>query len=71
MNFQVSLDVVNNTEFKLKFSSLILNSKPEEEDFEEGWETLINEYNLTDNKSLHDMYELRDSWIPAFFKNVP
>ena len=68
---QVDSHILKNTNFKYDFSSIIWNSKIGEEEFEEGWDAVINEYNLTDNKWLSDMYDLRESWIPAFFKYVP
>ncbi|XP_023771134.1 protein FAR1-RELATED SEQUENCE 5-like [Lactuca sativa] len=67
----VSLDIVNDEEFKLLFNSLIWNTKLEEKDFEQGWQALLDEYDLNDNTWLSRMYNLRHSWIPAFFKRVP
>ena len=39
--------------------------------FEQGWQALLDEYDLNDNNWLSRMYNLRHSWIPAFFKRVP
>nr|KAJ0217403.1 hypothetical protein LSAT_V11C300154020 [Lactuca sativa] len=67
---KVSLDIVNDEEFKLQFNSLILNSKLEEKDFEQGWKALLDEHDLNDNTWLRRMYNLRHSWITTFFKRV-
>lgn len=61
----------NRSEFKKRFNSLIWNAKLDHLQFEAGWEIMIKEFDLSDNKWLSDMYALRSYWIPAFFKNVP
>ncbi|XP_042752267.1 protein FAR1-RELATED SEQUENCE 5-like [Lactuca sativa] len=67
----VSLNIINNPEFRKKFNFLIWNLRLEVDDFEVGWKSLLNEYKLTDNKWLDDMHGLRHFWIPASFKHVP
>nr|KAJ0205575.1 hypothetical protein LSAT_V11C500278740 [Lactuca sativa] len=57
-------------EFKLQLKSLIWNSKLEEKDFEQGWQALLDEHDLTDSTWLRRLYNLRHLWIPAFFKRV-
>nr|GEZ14075.1 protein FAR1-related sequence 5-like [Tanacetum cinerariifolium] len=39
--------------------------------FQERWHALIQKYNLSENKWLSDMYEIRDSWVPGYFSEVP
>ncbi|CAI9294868.1 unnamed protein product [Lactuca saligna] len=68
---KVSLNIVNNPELRKKFNFLIWNSRLEVDEFEVGWQSLLNEYKLTDNKWLDDMHGLRHFWIPAFFKHIP
>ncbi|KAK1394950.1 hypothetical protein POM88_014006 [Heracleum sosnowskyi] len=39
--------------------------------FEEGWEAIIKEFKLEGNTWLSDMYAIRSSWIPAYFRDEP
>ncbi|XP_021971763.1 uncharacterized protein LOC110866927 [Helianthus annuus] len=36
--------------------------------FESGWEEVIKEFNLADNDWLSDVFALKESWIPAFYR---
>ena len=40
-------------------------------EFEQGWQAVMKEFNLENNKWLSDMYAIRSSWIPAFFRDEP
>ncbi|XP_074345527.1 protein FAR1-RELATED SEQUENCE 5-like [Apium graveolens] len=59
------------TDFTEKMKTYIWSSIIKTEEFESGWERVINEFNLQNNKWLQDMYTLKASWIPAFFRNEP
>ncbi|KAL9664732.1 hypothetical protein QQ045_020139 [Rhodiola kirilowii] len=39
-------------------------------EFEEAWWDLIIKYNLHGNKWFADMYDIRSSWIPVYFRDV-
>ena len=38
------------------------------EEFESEWEVVIGEFNLADNDWLSDIFALRESWIPAYYR---
>ncbi|GKD85592.1 FAR1 DNA binding domain, zinc finger, SWIM-type, MULE transposase domain containing protein, partial [Tanacetum coccineum] len=38
--------------------------------FEREWECMINKFELGENKWLADMFDLRESWIPAYLTDV-
>lgn len=59
------------TDFMEKLKIYIWSSHLEVSEFETGWEAVIKEFKLEDNKWLADMYEIRTSWIPAFFRDEP
>nr|XP_017250802.1 PREDICTED: protein FAR1-RELATED SEQUENCE 5-like [Daucus carota subsp. sativus] len=40
-------------------------------DFEEGWNEVISDFNLSGNKWLTELYDIRHSWIPAYFNDEP
>lgn len=54
-----------------KMKKYIWSSNLEIEEFENGWQSVIKEFNLEDNKWLADMYEIRKSWIPSYFRDNP
>ena len=54
-----------------KMKKYTWSSNIEIEEFERGWEAVIKEFKLEDNKWLKDMYGIRSSWIPAFFRDQP
>ncbi|XP_076892484.1 protein FAR1-RELATED SEQUENCE 5-like [Bidens hawaiensis] len=35
------------------------------------WHDLIDEFNLSENKWLKDMFAIRGSWVPAYFRDIP
>ncbi|WOH00382.1 hypothetical protein DCAR_0519741 [Daucus carota subsp. sativus] len=57
------------TDFMEKMKKYIWSSNLEIEEFENGWQSVIKEFNLEDNKWLADMYEIRKSWIPSYFRD--
>ncbi|KAK1397985.1 hypothetical protein POM88_007848 [Heracleum sosnowskyi] len=40
-------------------------------EFEDGWNEVISKFGLNDNKWLQEMFDLRKSWIPAYFNDEP
>jgi hypothetical protein len=55
-------------DFKSRFQSIIHHPLTVTE-FETAWAMLIDDFHLHDNISLSRMYEIRNDWIPAFFKH--
>ncbi|KAK1397483.1 hypothetical protein POM88_007346 [Heracleum sosnowskyi] len=41
-----------------------------EDEFEQNWNAIIEEYQLSGNGWLNDMYTIRKEWIPAYFNDV-
>ncbi|KAK9672833.1 hypothetical protein RND81_12G127800 [Saponaria officinalis] len=39
-------------------------------DFEKKWSSIISEYGLCDNEWLAHMFNIRESWIPAYFRDL-
>ena len=52
-----------------KIKKFIWSSSIEVDDFEDGWKSVIKEFNLEDHVWLSDMYDMRESWIPAYFRD--
>ena len=49
--------------------SIILNSENSEE-FETSWMNMLQSTKLEDNAWLHQIYEMRDRWVPAFVNHI-
>ncbi|GJT67911.1 FAR1-related sequence 5-like protein [Tanacetum coccineum] len=64
-------DVENDSEFKKLFHKLIWNVHIGPEEFEQRWHALIGMFNLSANSWLSEMFEIRDRWIPGYFKDLP
>ncbi|XP_076904709.1 protein FAR1-RELATED SEQUENCE 5-like [Bidens hawaiensis] len=41
------------------------------ETFESRCHDLFDEFNLSENKWLKDMFSIRESWVPAYFRDIP
>jgi hypothetical protein len=37
------------------------------EEFEEGWISVLEKYDVSSNKHLMDLWEIRTYWVPAYF----
>ncbi|XP_058753620.1 protein FAR1-RELATED SEQUENCE 5-like [Vicia villosa] len=63
----VSLNV--NIDFNNRFKSYVWNSESPEE-FEIRWKTIISDFKLEENGWLSQMYDIRNMWIPTYFKDI-
>nr|XP_017225249.1 PREDICTED: protein FAR1-RELATED SEQUENCE 5-like [Daucus carota subsp. sativus] len=59
------------TDFMEKMKKYIWSNHLDIAEFEQGWQAVMKEFNLENNKWLSDMYAIRSSWIPAFFRDEP
>lgn len=62
--------VIIGTDFRKRLQSIIWNRCLDPEFFEQRWTSLIEEFKLEDNKWLKEMFNIRNRWIPAFFKKI-
>jgi hypothetical protein len=61
-------DMAQNEPLRLEFNATIDHSMTVEE-FESRWADMILKYNVADNKHLQDLYDIRASFVPAYFKD--
>nr|XP_017245299.1 PREDICTED: protein FAR1-RELATED SEQUENCE 5-like [Daucus carota subsp. sativus] len=57
--------------FLSKFKPFVWGENLDISEFEACWKSLMDEFKMTDNEWLCDMYECRHLWIPAYFKEDP
>lgn len=62
---------MENTGFMKHLHKLVINTYVSPDEFEESWQKLIYGCKLDENKRLHEMFEIRERWIPAYFKYIP
>ncbi|XP_076896692.1 protein FAR1-RELATED SEQUENCE 5-like [Bidens hawaiensis] len=60
-----------NEEIRCRVNKLVWNVFIKPEMFESRWHDLIDEFNLSENKWLKDMFAIRESWAPAYFRDIP
>ncbi|XP_076957791.1 protein FAR1-RELATED SEQUENCE 5-like [Bidens hawaiensis] len=60
-----------NEEIRCRVNKLVWNVFIKPETFESRWHDLIDEFNLSENKWLKDMFAIRESWVPAYFRDIP
>lgn len=69
-NLKICKTILDNGTFRRRLHRLVWSLYIDPEEFEKQWLDLINEFNLQENKWLSDMFEIRERWIPAYFKDV-
>ncbi|XP_076932570.1 protein FAR1-RELATED SEQUENCE 5-like [Bidens hawaiensis] len=60
-----------NEEIRCHVNKLVWNVFIKPETFESRWHELIDDFDLSENKWLKDMFAIRDSWVPAYFRELP
>ncbi|KAK1351233.1 hypothetical protein POM88_054550 [Heracleum sosnowskyi] len=59
------------TDLMEKMKKYTWSSTIEPDEFEKGWKSVLKEFKLEGNRWLWEMYAIRTSWIPAFFRDKP
>ena len=67
----LSVEFLKNTGFKKCFKKLVWDLNMEPNVFETKWDLLMKEFNLEEKRWFKDIFKIRDSWIPAYFKDFP
>ncbi|XP_021979465.2 protein FAR-RED ELONGATED HYPOCOTYL 3-like [Helianthus annuus] len=65
---KVGVRLWNSTNFKERICGVVWTDILTPEEFESEWEAVIAEFNLADNDWLSDIFALRESWIPAYYR---
>nr|XP_043611653.1 protein FAR-RED ELONGATED HYPOCOTYL 3-like [Erigeron canadensis] len=70
LSSKVSKRIFENTDFKKKFNQIVWDVSISPERFERKWKEITKEFNLEDDAWFKHMYEIRNSWIPAYFREL-
>ncbi|PWA87078.1 protein FAR1-RELATED SEQUENCE 5 [Artemisia annua] len=57
--------------FKKRLCRIVWRESDEPEEFVRKWNSLLNEYNFDEHKWLNDMFNIKEKWIPAYFRDIP
>ncbi|PWA71483.1 FAR1 DNA binding domain, Zinc finger, SWIM-type, MULE transposase domain, FHY3/FAR1 family [Artemisia annua] len=68
---KVGPDLCSKDDFMQRLCDIVWTDKIDPDVFESEWESIMNDFNLNDNKWLNDMFEMRTKWIPAYFRHEP
>ncbi|XP_022014252.1 protein FAR1-RELATED SEQUENCE 2-like [Helianthus annuus] len=71
LSLKVGVRLCNSTNFKERICGVVWTDILAPEEFELEWEMVIVEFNLEDNDWLSDIFALRESWIPAYYRMEP
>ncbi|XP_022041902.1 protein FAR1-RELATED SEQUENCE 2-like [Helianthus annuus] len=68
LSLKVGVRLCNSTNFKERICGVVWMDILTPEEFESEWEVVIGLFNLADNDWLSDIFALRESWIPAYYR---
>lgn len=54
-------------DFKSRFDNIVWNMYIDPTVFEDKWEKLMNDFALKNDSWFKHMFEIRSTWIPAYF----
>ncbi|XP_076934666.1 protein FAR1-RELATED SEQUENCE 5-like [Bidens hawaiensis] len=67
----VSGDVIENTNIRSRIHRLVWKLFIIPDTFQSRWHYLIEKFGLQDSEWLKDMFDIRDHWVPAYFRDIP
>ncbi|XP_021969357.1 protein FAR1-RELATED SEQUENCE 5-like [Helianthus annuus] len=65
---KVGAALCSNTDFRKRLSAVVWTDSLLPEAFEAEWAAIIHDFGLTDHEWLTYIYGLRESWIPAYYR---
>jgi len=68
---QIGKRMFETTDFKKKFNDIVWNISISTEKFEEKWLETMKEYKLENHPWFTNMFQIRSTWIPAYFTDLP
>nr|KAJ0215469.1 hypothetical protein LSAT_V11C300147800 [Lactuca sativa] len=68
---KVCAELADDMKFKKRFNKLIWNSRIDASEFNIRWRSFIEDYKLQEISWFSKMFHMRESWIPAYFRDMP
>ncbi|XP_074300710.1 protein FAR1-RELATED SEQUENCE 5-like [Silene latifolia] len=67
---KVSYQLFQDEDFKSRLNRCVWTNQLEPNEFEEQWGKIMTDYQLVEHGWFSDLYDIREQWIPAYFKEV-
>ncbi|KAK9741426.1 hypothetical protein RND81_03G104800 [Saponaria officinalis] len=67
---KVDIITRKDTDFLSRINGVVWNHDLEPTEFEDQWNEVITEFGLENNRWLSTMFDIREYWIPAYFKDM-
>ncbi|XP_074314807.1 protein FAR1-RELATED SEQUENCE 5-like [Silene latifolia] len=67
---KVSYQLFQDEDFKTRLNRCVWNNQLEPDEFEEQWGKIMTDHQLVEHEWFSDLYDIREHWIPAYFKDV-
>ncbi|KAK1419299.1 hypothetical protein QVD17_28464 [Tagetes erecta] len=68
LSTKVGVTLCNTTDFKKRICDIVWTDSLSPDEFEVGWHSVIQDFDLSDNNWLADIYDMRESWIPTYYR---
>ncbi|KAL8089074.1 hypothetical protein AgCh_038732 [Apium graveolens] len=68
LSYKIGPSLASDKKFMTSLKSIVYADHLSENEFEEGWTKVMEEYKLQDNTWLQEMYAIRTDWIPYFHR---
>ncbi|XP_074291357.1 protein FAR1-RELATED SEQUENCE 5-like [Silene latifolia] len=67
---KVGPSICQNTNFLKEINSIVWDGEIDTEEFELRWKVILSTYELSDHEWLKSMFDIRATWIPAYFRDI-
>ncbi|XP_074297403.1 protein FAR1-RELATED SEQUENCE 5-like [Silene latifolia] len=67
---KVGPTICQNTNFLKEINSIVWDREIDTQEFELRWKSNLSSYELSDHEWLKSMFDIRSSWIPAYFRDI-
>ncbi|XP_071709077.1 protein FAR1-RELATED SEQUENCE 5-like [Rutidosis leptorrhynchoides] len=68
---EVGRELFSNKDFRKQMNNIFWNQELNAEKFEKCWQHVLDEFGLHDVDWFKDMYDMKEKWIPYFFRDTP
>ncbi|KAL2900496.1 Protein FAR1-RELATED SEQUENCE 5 [Bienertia sinuspersici] len=68
---KVGPTLAQNEDFMSDFCNCVWSKRTERVEFDELWNLILEKYNLMNNIWLQHMFQIRQNWIPSYYRNMP
>ncbi|XP_076907638.1 protein FAR1-RELATED SEQUENCE 5-like [Bidens hawaiensis] len=65
---KVRSGLCNTTDFKTRLCDIVWTDSITPEQFAKEWASIMNDFQLNDHDWLKDIFHIRESWIPAYYR---